>query len=217
MEKTSLQKKLKELGNWYQKINLDGIVTTSKGPYSNVEKSSVVWNKINSLISNDYKSLRVLDLGCNAGYYSIMSAKEGASVIGVESSTKYFTQALFLKEYYEKLLNTKLDITYIQKDISDIDFSKMKKFDYIFALSIFYHIGKHKYGKGTPEKNAEQIRMISYFANITNNFIVRARKGKNRDLTFYNSILNPLGFKTMKVIPEGKRTMILYSKEKIKK
>jgi len=217
MKNNDLQKKIKSLGNWYQKINIDGIVTTSKGPYSNVEKSLVVWNKINSLISNDSKELRILDLGCNAGYYSIMAAKEGSYVIGIEASPKYFNQALFLKEYYEKLWNTKLNIEYKNKDILDVNFNNIGKFDYIFALSILYHIGKNKYGKGTPKEIEEQIKTITHLSKLTDNFIIRARKGQYRSLEFYNSILNPLKFKTMKVIPEGKRTMILYTKKNSKK
>lgn len=213
MEHQDLKNKIRQLGEWYQKINIQGIMTSYKGTkYSNMENSSITWKKIDSYISGDYKKLRILDLGCNAGFYSIMAAKKGASLVGIEASTKFFKQALFLKDYYEKLWKVKLDITYIQKDILDVDFSKMTKFNYIFALSILYHIGKFKFGKGTPKTIEEQKKLIKYFSKITDNFIVRARKGKYRSLEYYNTIFEPLNFKPVKVIPEGKRTLILYNK-----
>jgi len=212
MKKKELQKTIKQLGGWYQKINLQGITTSKRGPYSKMEESSITWKKIDSCISEDYKSLNILDLGCNAGYYSIMAANNGASVVGIESSEKYFNQALFLKEYYNSLWKTKLDITYIHNDILDVDFSNMDKFDYIFAFSILYHIGKFKFGRYTPKTLEAQKKIIAFFSTITNNFIVRAKKGTYSSLNYYNTIFEPLKFKATKIIPEGKRLLILYSK-----
>jgi len=215
MKKQELHLKVKQLKPWYQKINIGGIWTTHKGtPYVGLEKAETTWGKIDSCISENYKSLKVLDLGCNAGYYSVMAARKGSSVVGIESNMTFFNQALFLKDYYEKLQNTKLDIQYIHKDILDVDYSKMGKFDYIFALAILYHIGKHKYGKYTPKTLAAQKKIISYFSTITDNFIVRGRGGKYSCPAYYDSIFKPLNFNPVKIIPEGKRVLILYKKVK---
>ena len=76
----------------------------------------------------------------------------------------------------EELWNKKLDTTFIHKDLSDIDFLSMGKFNYIFAFAVLYHIGTFKYGKGTPESFKEQDRVISQLVKITDKFIVRARR-----------------------------------------
>jgi len=214
MQNQELLKKIRDLGGWYQKINIEGIITTPKGtPHFSLEPAKKTWIKIDSCISGKYKTLKILDIGCNAGYYSVMAAKRGASVIGIEKYTPFFKQALFLKDYYETLWKTKLDINYINKDILDVDFTKLGKFDYIFAFAILYHIGK-QFGKRSPKMMKEQNKAIAQLSTITDNFIVRGRKGKYRSAEYYNEIFKPLGFRSMKVIPEGKRTLILYEKMK---
>lgn len=214
MKKQELQKKIKQLGPWYQRMNLDGITTGRK---RDVEQT---WKLIEKSFPMNYKSSRILDLGCNAGYYSVMAARNGASLVSIESGQKPFKQAVFLKKYFEDLWDTKLDITYMNKDISDIDFIKLGKFDYIFAFAILYHIGNSKFGKGTPESFAEQDRVISSLTKITDKFIVRARQRKRENQGYYNSkyynvVFKKLGFRPVKTIIEGSGDRSFISYERI--
>jgi len=213
MKKQELQKKIKQLNPWYQRICLDGIWTGRK------RDVKTTWNKIENSFSIDYKKLRILDLGCNAGYYSVMAAKRGAKVVGVEVGKLPVKQAIFLKDYYEKLWKTKLDITYIHKDISDVDFISLGKFDYIFALAVLYHVGNSKFGKGTLKSFKEQERVISLLTKTTDKLLVRARQRKRTKNEYYNSkyynnIFKNFGFKPVKTIQEegGDRSLILYKK-----
>jgi SAM-dependent methyltransferase len=213
MKKQDIQKKIKQLGPWYQRISLDGIITGRK---RDVEQT---WKIIEDSFPINYKLSRILDLGCNAGFYSIMAAKKGASVVGIEAGQKPFEQAIFLKNYFEDLWDIKLDITYIHKDISDVDFIKLGNFDYIFALAILYHIGNSKFGKGTPKSFTEQDRVISLLTKITDKFIVRARQRKRKNSEYYNSeyynkVFKNLGFRSEKTIYEekGDRSLILYKR-----
>jgi len=209
-----LKEKIKELAPWYQNINIDGIVTTKGGPYSSNISASISWDSIMKCFPKDVKLNRVLDLGVNAGYYSIMAANLGASVIGIDrAKSLFYKQHKFLKEYYEEIWNKKLDITYIQSDISDVDYSKLGKFDYVFALAVLYHIGKHKYGKGTVKAHEEQLKILKNLSKITNGFIIRTRKGnKYKSPEYYTEILQELGFKLTNNIPQGKRILMSFEK-----
>jgi len=213
-----MKSKIKQLGPWYQKINIEGIITTKGGPYSSMDSSIIIWEKISNLLSNNFKGANILDLGCNAGFYSIMAAKKGAKVIGIESNNTFFNQALFLKDYYEKLWNKKLDITYINKDIIDVideDLAKLGKIDYVFALAILYHIGKHKYGKKNKnDKNIKkQIEIIEKLSKVTNKFIVRSRgTGRKKNDRYYDDIFKDFGFVPTNKIYENWRVLILYEK-----
>lgn len=213
MEKQALRSKIEELSPWYQKISIDGIVTSTKR-----EDSEKIWDRIRGCFPENFKLSRILDLGCNAGFYSIMAARMGASVVGVESNPLSYKQAIFLKKYFEELWSTELDITYIQKDISDIDLISLGSFDCVFALAVLYHVGNYKFGKGTVESFAEQNRIISLLNKMTDMFIVRARQRKRKgseyyDAKHYNKVFKKLGFVSTKTIPEkGRRTLIVYER-----
>lgn len=208
MERQDLQKKIEQLGPWYQRISLDGILTGKKRDVKQI------WETMESSFPIDYKSSRILDLGCNAGFYCIMAARRGASVIGIEAGQQPFEQAIFLKNYFEALWNIKLDITYIHKDISNVDFISLGKFDCVFALAILYHIGNFKFGRGTPESFVERNRVISLLTKITDKFIVRARQKKHQNPEYYNEVFKNLGFRPTKTVHEGRseRSLIFYER-----
>lgn len=208
MERQDLRKRIEQLGPWYQRISLEGIFTGKK---RDVKRT---WEIIESSFPIDYKSSRILDLGCNAGFYSIMAAKKGASVIGIEAGQQIFKQAIFLKDYFEDLWDIQLDITYIRKDISDVNFISLGKFDCIFALAILYHIGNLKFGRGTPKSLAERDRVTSLLTKITDKFIVRARQKKHKNPKYYNKVFKNLGFRPTKTVHEGRsgRSLILYER-----
>jgi len=213
MQNKKLEDEIRSLDPWYQKLTLDGILTSIKGTqYSGMEESVKIWEKINTLIPN-FKNKKIIDIGCNAGYYSIRSAQYGAKVIGIEFDDNFYKQALFLKNYFEEKNNQQLDITYINDDISSIDFKAIGKVDYIFAFSILYHIGKFKYGKGTEKQIEEQNRMIEKMTEISDNFLVRVRKEENKNVDFYSNIFRSYGYTQTAFIPEGKRAFVMYSKE----
>jgi SAM-dependent methyltransferase len=207
-----LEKQIRSLNPWYQKITIEGITTSEEGsPYAKMENSGLTWQKIDSLIP-DFKNKKIIDLGCNAGYYSIRSAQNGASVVGVETTPIFFKQALWLKEYYEKECGKELDITYINADISHVDFESIGKVDYIFAFSILYHIGKFEYDKNSKEQLDEQERMMKILTDLTDNFLVRVRKEENKNVEYYDSVFVKYGFERVAHIPEGKRAFVVYSR-----
>jgi cyclopropane fatty-acyl-phospholipid synthase-like methyltransferase len=150
-------------------------------------------------------------LGCNAGYISIQAALLGAKVLSVEISNRYFNQAAFTKEYFEYKTGKKLDITFIQSDICDLDFLSLGKFDFIFALAILYHIGKQKYGKYTAEALAEQEIAIQKMTQMSKKILVRARNGKFNNVDYYSKIFEKFNFKPTNIIRQNiRRSLVLY-------
>jgi len=82
----------------------------------------------------DFKGKRVLDLGCNIGYFCLKAKEHGAaSVMGVENADRYLDIANKLK----KVLN--LDVTFIKENIITMEYPKS---DIIFLLSIVHHFEK---------------------------------------------------------------------------
>ena len=74
MDKNYIIKKIKELVPWYQAIDFNGILTqTYSKPNESAKSGEVLWNKIKTFLPETLEGKRVLDLGCNAGYYCIKS------------------------------------------------------------------------------------------------------------------------------------------------
>lgn len=209
-----VKQKIEELSPWYQRVNLDGTYTTDKKL-----TGEHIWPYIRSFLPSDLKGKRFMDIGANACYYSIMMALEKAEVIAIEPNKKYYAQALFLKEFYEKKYNRKLNLQIIKTGISNLDLNNFGKFDTILALSVIYFIGrkKGKAGKYCDEALIEQKRVVSEVTNMTDKIIVRTRdKVYYSSVKYYTEIFSQNNFGLIEVKRKGliNRPLILYGKGK---
>lgn len=202
---SKLAKKIAKMGPWYQRIDIDGVLTTGKKV-----STITLWESMRKMLPKSLEGMRVLDLGCNAGHYSVQASLLGADeVIGIDMSKIWYPQALFVKEYFESK-HGPLNIIYINKNISDVDLEGLGHFDYVFAIAILYHIGKHKHGKYTPKALEEQRRVIEVLSRTGDNVIVRSRTAKYNNPEYYTKIFNEFGFerKILDPVRHGRRLML---------
>lgn len=211
MNKDYIQTQVTALQPWYQSINFDGIITTQKQL-----SGERFWKEIKKFLPDDLKGKRILDLGCNAGYYCISSALLNCKeVIGIESNTKFFKQAEFTKTYFEEKYNRKFDnVKYIKSNISFVNFLELGTFDYVLAIAVLYHIGKHQFGKYSVETMKEQTRIINILTKISPRIIVRSRRGSKHNMQHYNEVFSKFNFKNLANFSnsKGSRALILYGK-----
>ncbi|MFO7872729.1 MAG: bifunctional 2-polyprenyl-6-hydroxyphenol methylase/3-demethylubiquinol 3-O-methyltransferase UbiG [Candidatus Undinarchaeales archaeon] len=92
--------------------------------------------EIKRLLPETIENKKVLDIGCCGGYLSIMLAKMGAKVTGIDSSKPAITAA----KYYAKNEKVKSKCQFIHSDINKIEIKK--KFDLILAKDVIEHIEK---------------------------------------------------------------------------
>ena len=207
MDKKQIKKKIVELGVWYQKIKFGSITTPG------IQHTERLWNKIEKFFPESFVGLRVLDLGCNAGFYCVKASLAGArEVIGVERKLKNFQQALFVKKCFEGLYNKKLNIKYSNTDISNLDFAELGKFDVVFLLAILYHIGRDKFGKNTKGALAEQDRVIGELAKTSRSFVVRTRNRPKNNVNHYNNVFKKFDLFPLHIKKDDKRSLVLYKK-----
>lgn len=205
----NIRDEIRKLGKWYQTIEIDGVKTRDSG-----QSDIRLWNDIaETMIPKDLSGLRILDLGSSAGHFSCQAALLGAEVVGIEmDSGKSRSQAAFVKSYFEREYNTKLNITYIWKDILDVNFQKLGYFDYVFALSIIYHIGRRQYGGSyTPAALKAQKQALARIK--TDKFIVRTRYTKKNNVEYYDGVFGGLGFVRTKGEQCGHRGLVLYERK----
>lgn len=184
----NLQKKIDILGPWWQKVNFPNGITTHK---TGVRKSGVIsWRSIKALLPSDLTGKRILDIGCNAGYYGIESAMLGAEVIGIEKRERWTNQFDFLKEWYEKHYDRKLNVEIQNFNFKDRNNYNLGKFDYIFSFYVFDKVGKNMGGEVGLEMRTE---FLLFLKGITN-FIVYSIGISKR----FHSIFEDCGFELVK-------------------
>src|SRR5438046_10015507 len=95
-----IERRISELGEWFHNIDLGGIHTAPHhflGDYP-----SFKWRQFAHAIPQDLTGKTVLDIGCNAGFYSIEMKRRGARrVLGIDTDEYYLAQARFAAEVSE--------------------------------------------------------------------------------------------------------------------
>jgi SAM-dependent methyltransferase len=82
----------------------------------------------------DFTGKRVLDIGCNAGFYSFVAKLRGAaSVTGMDQQPHYLAQALLIREILG------IDVQFQQTDGHDLD-ERIGSFDVVINTGVIYHL-----------------------------------------------------------------------------
>jgi tRNA (mo5U34)-methyltransferase len=127
-----IRERVRELGEWFHNINLAGVQTAPHhflGDYP-----SVKWKRFAHTIPEDLSGRTVLDVGCNAGFYSLEMKRRGARrVLGVDSDPRYLEQARFAAEV------AKTDIEFREMSVYELP-SLHERFDIVLFMGVLYHL-----------------------------------------------------------------------------
>jgi len=117
--------------------NLDSYIRFESRPF---KRKKYILNPIIKLCGGSLKGKRVLDLGCNSGFWSLSVIEEGADfVLGIDARQMFIEQANFVLEVKEV---DKSRYKFIAGDIFDIDFLEFGTFDIALCLGLLYHVNK---------------------------------------------------------------------------
>jgi tRNA (mo5U34)-methyltransferase len=134
MEMTSaeIQERVEALKPWFHNMELGGVRTAPEhflGDYPNIK-----WRKFADAIPADLTGKSVLDIGCNAGFYSMEMKRRGADrVLGLDFDDSYLAQARFAAEVSE------LDIEFAKLSVYDVG-TLGAKFDVVIFMGVLYHL-----------------------------------------------------------------------------
>jgi tRNA (mo5U34)-methyltransferase len=132
MKTDDIRKRVRDLGDWFHNINLDGVQTAPDhflGDYP-----SVKWRAFAESIPADLRGRTVLDVGCNGGFYSIELKRRGAAyVLGVDSDARYLAQARFAADV------AGVDIEFRQMSVYEVP-SLAQRFDIVLFMGVLYHL-----------------------------------------------------------------------------
>lgn len=127
-----IRSKVEALGPWFHNIELGG-VPTAPGHFLG-DYPAVKWRRFADAIPADLTGKTVLDIGCNAGFYSIAMKRRGADrVIGIDFDDAYLAQARFAAEVEE------VAVEFRKMSVYDVG-ALGERFDIVLFMGVLYHL-----------------------------------------------------------------------------
>jgi tRNA (mo5U34)-methyltransferase len=128
----TLQQRIEELGPWFHNLRLRGVQTAPEhflGDYPEIKFAG-----FRHVVPEDLTGLTVLDIGCNAGFYSMEMKRRGADrVLGIDTDEHYLRQARFAAEVND------IDVEFRHMPVWDV--AKLgEKFDLVIFMGVLYHL-----------------------------------------------------------------------------
>lgn len=132
--KTPGEHKVQELGPWFHNLHLpDGTQTAPNHPLGDFP--AFKWEKIAHHIPRNLRGWSILDIGCNAGYYTFELARRGATVTGIDIDNHYLRQA----KWAARQMELKDRVSFRQMQVYELAANK-QSYDMILFMGVFYHL-----------------------------------------------------------------------------
>jgi len=134
MSSAATTQQIEKLGPWFHNIHLpDGNQTAPEhflGDFPHYK-----WKQIAPTLPARMSGWKVLDIGCNAGYYSFELAKRGAEVTAIDIDDRYLQQA----RWAAKLLDLEDRIEFRQAAVYQLA-DEQQQYDLVWFMGVFYHL-----------------------------------------------------------------------------
>ena len=126
-------------GDYYQAFDLGGGVSIGT---ENRGFGTLKWKRLVAKhVPDNLRNQRILDVGCNAGYYAIECCRRNArEVVGVELNPQFYDMALFAKSYIESYEQKNYPIRYINGNALDVIDKDLGYFDFAFVGNMLYYL-----------------------------------------------------------------------------
>jgi len=126
--------RIEDLAPWFHNLHLpDGVQTAPEHPLGDFPM--VKWRQIAPFIASDLSGWRVLDIGCNAGFYSFELARRGAGVTALDIDAHYLAQARWAAREY----GLEDQIEFREGSVYELA-GCGRQFDLVWFLGVLYHL-----------------------------------------------------------------------------
>jgi tRNA (mo5U34)-methyltransferase len=155
---TGLAAEAAGFGLWFHNLHLpDGTQTAPNHPLGDFP--AFKWREIGTRLPADLTGWTALDIGCNAGFYSIELAKRGARVTALDKDPQFLRQAAWAFRQFH--LEDRIELR--QGQVYDIAHWP-ETFDLVLFMGVFYHL---RYPLLALDAVAEKARRLLVFQSLT--------------------------------------------------
>ena len=146
------------LSPWFHNLHLpDGSETAPAHPLGDFP--ACMWDQIKAHLPDDLTGWQVLDVGCNAGFYSLELARRGASVTALEPDPHFLRQA----RWAAAEMGFDHRIQFIQAGVYDLA-RHTETYDLVMFTGVFYHL---RHPLLALDILAEKTRRLMVFQTMT--------------------------------------------------
>jgi SAM-dependent methyltransferase len=141
MDRQQIQARVDAIQPWHYEFDLDGVRTpVYRHDFANrhLERRRIGFDPLVRAAGGSLRGKRILDLGCNAGYWSLAAIEAGADfVLGVDGRQMHIDQANLVFEVKD------VDHSRYRFELGNIFTHEFDQdFDAVLCVGLMYHIAK---------------------------------------------------------------------------
>jgi tRNA (mo5U34)-methyltransferase len=134
MKDTALQTEIERLKPWFHNLHLPGGLQTAPDHFLG-DFPFFKWKELSPHIPEDLQGWKVLDIGCNAGFYTFQLAKRGARVVGIDLDEHYLKQA----RWAARIFGVEDQVEFRQQQVYDLAHVD-ERYDLVVFMGVLYHL-----------------------------------------------------------------------------
>ncbi|MDQ4064911.1 MAG: class I SAM-dependent methyltransferase, partial [Actinomycetota bacterium] len=144
MDTAEIKERVDSFERWHYRFDLDGVQTPiwdESRINRHQQRKSYLFDPLRAIYGGSLVGKRVLDIGCNAGFWSLAAIESGCDyVLGLDGRQMHVDQANFVFE----VKGIERDrYRFITGDIFKTDLLEHGRFDIVLCLGLLYHVSKH--------------------------------------------------------------------------
>lgn len=130
----TMQDEIDALGPWFHNLHLpSGLQTAPEHALGDFPANK--WETIATAIPKNLAGWSVLDVGCNAGFYSFELARRGAQVTAIDVDLHYLEQA----RWAAGVMGLEHCVQFHQRHVYDLA-HRNEQYDLVWFMGVFYHL-----------------------------------------------------------------------------
>jgi tRNA (mo5U34)-methyltransferase len=177
-----LRQKIAALGPWFHNLHLPGDVQTAPDHFLG-DFPACKWHEIGPRLPADLSGWSVLDIGCNAGYYSFELARRNADVLAIDMNETYLAQA----RWAAGVFGLSRRVRFRRMQVYELARSE-ETFDLVLFMGVFYHL---RYPLLGLDIVARKVRRRMVFQTLTMPGAEVLENTEDRDIDDRADLLQP--------------------------